>query len=75
MYIEERTWYQKAGDWIYNTFCVDLANKWDRSATEIGENVESITVLGKFSKFTSIYDKFGSKGSKTISSWVEDGVK
>lgn len=29
MYIEERTWYQKAGDWIYNTFCVDLANKWD----------------------------------------------
>ena len=29
MYIEERTWYQKAGDWIYNTFCVDRANKWE----------------------------------------------
>lgn len=29
MYIEKRKWYQKAGDWIYNTFCVDLANKWD----------------------------------------------
>lgn len=24
--IEKRTWYQKTGDWIYNTFCVDLAN-------------------------------------------------
>lgn len=29
MYIEKRKWYQKAGDWIYNTFCVDLANKWN----------------------------------------------
>lgn len=29
MYIEKRTWYQKAGDWIYNTFCVELVNKWD----------------------------------------------
>lgn len=29
MYVEKRKWYQKAGDWIYNTFCVDLANKWD----------------------------------------------
>lgn len=25
-YIERRTWYQKAGDWIYNTFCVNLVN-------------------------------------------------
>lgn len=29
MYVEKRKWYQKAGDWIYNTFCVDLANKWN----------------------------------------------
>lgn len=29
MYVEKRKWYQKAGDWIYNTFCVDLVNKWD----------------------------------------------
>lgn len=25
-YIEKRKWYEAAGDWIYNTFCVDLAN-------------------------------------------------
>lgn len=25
-YIEKREWYQRAGDWIYDTFCVDLAN-------------------------------------------------
>lgn len=25
-YIEDRKWYEKAGDWIYNTFCVDMAN-------------------------------------------------
>lgn len=29
MYVEKRKLYQKAGDWIYNTFCVDLANQWD----------------------------------------------
>lgn len=27
-YIEKRTWYEAAGDWIYNTFCVDLANRF-----------------------------------------------
>lgn len=25
-YIEKRKWYEAASDWIYNTFCVDLAN-------------------------------------------------
>ncbi|MBQ2943224.1 MAG: hypothetical protein IJD93_00795 [Ruminococcus sp.] len=29
LYIEKRTWYQKVGDWAYNTFCVDLANNWE----------------------------------------------
>ena len=28
MYLTERNWFQKAGDAIYNFFCVDLANKW-----------------------------------------------
>lgn len=28
LYVQERKWYQKVGDWIYETFCVDLANKW-----------------------------------------------
>lgn len=28
-YIGKRTWCQQAGNWLYNTFCVDLANKWD----------------------------------------------
>ena len=50
-------------------------SKSDWTATEVGETVESITGLGKFSKFTSIYDKFGTKGGKTISSWIEDGAK
>lgn len=31
MYVEKRKWYQKAGDWIYNTFCIDWANQWDWS--------------------------------------------
>lgn len=25
-YVEKRKWYEKAGDWIYNTFCVDMTN-------------------------------------------------
>lgn len=29
MYVEKRNWLQNVGDWIYNTFCVDLANRWD----------------------------------------------
>lgn len=29
MYVQKRNWYQKAGNWIYDTFCVDLANNWD----------------------------------------------
>lgn len=29
LYIQKRAWYQVAGDWLYDTFCVDLANKWD----------------------------------------------
>lgn len=26
-YIEDRKWYETAGDWIYNTFCIDLVNQ------------------------------------------------
>jgi len=29
MYIEKRNWFQSAGDWLYKTFCVDVANNWD----------------------------------------------
>ena len=29
VYIGKRTWYEKVGDWLYDTFCVDLANSND----------------------------------------------
>lgn len=29
LYIEKRNWLQKTGDWIYETFCVNLLNKSD----------------------------------------------
>lgn len=33
LYIEDRNWFQQAGDAIYNFFCVDLANKWGWTRT------------------------------------------
>ena len=52
MYVKERTWYQKAGDWLYNTFCVDIPNKFDwtrgffdcakRVFGDIGDGLEKI---------------------------------
>lgn len=41
MYVKERTWYQKAGDWLYNTFCVDIPNKfdWTRSFFDCAKRV------------------------------------
>ena len=52
LYVQERKWYQKAGDWLYNTFCVDIPNKWDwtrgfvdcakRVAGDIGDTLEKV---------------------------------
>lgn len=50
-YIGDRSWLQEAGDWIYNTFCVDMVNhfsllrdfancvKWFEDKVENGLNV------------------------------------
>lgn len=48
-YTESRKWYEKAGDWIYNTFCVDMANHFSLirdfvdCAKWFGDKVENIT--------------------------------
>lgn len=41
--IAKRTWYQKAGDWIYNTFCVDIPNSNDilRNLCDIAKDVSN----------------------------------
>lgn len=50
MYVEKRTFRQKVGDWIYNTFCVDFVNErgWTRRfadtvkwiSNEVGDWIE-----------------------------------
>ena len=47
-YIEKRKWYEAAGDWIYNTFCVDLANHFSIMTIE--------DVVGLFG---GLYEYFG----------------
>jgi len=47
-YVEERKWYEAAGDFIYNTFCVDLVNHFTplRDAANVvkwvGDKVENV---------------------------------
>lgn len=51
-YIKKRKWYQAVGDWIYNTFCVDMVNSFSLTrdfvdglkwlGDKIGNAVESI---------------------------------
>ncbi len=59
LYLEERNWFQKAGDAIYNFFCVDLANKWEWTRT--------ISDAAKW-----VGDKMGSVTEK-ISDWFKYG--
>ena len=33
MYLAERNWFQRAGDALYNLFCVDIPNKWGWTRT------------------------------------------
>lgn len=42
-FVGDRTWYQAVGDFLYNTFCVDIANisdvgRWIKDAVNIVEN-------------------------------------
>lgn len=49
LYLTERNWFQKAGDAIYNFFCVDLANKWgwtrtiSDAAKWVGDKIDNVT--------------------------------
>lgn len=38
--IGKRTWYQRAGDWIFNTFCVDAVN-WNGFLRSFGDAVKT----------------------------------
>lgn len=39
--LEPRNWFQKAGDAIYNFFCVDVANKWGWTKT-ISDTIKNV---------------------------------
>lgn len=49
LYLTERNWFQKAGDAIYNFFCVDLVNKWgwtrtiSDAAKWVGDKIDNVT--------------------------------
>lgn len=58
LYVEKRSWFQAAGDFVYNLFCVDLANSldWTRSffdtakkiAGKIGDFFEPVVRFFKY---------------------------
>lgn len=50
-YIEKRKWYEAVGDWIYNTFCVDVANHFSLAR----DFVDGLKWIGD--KVGNVYDK------------------
>lgn len=84
MYIEERTWYQKAGDWIYNTFCIDLANRWDWTRDfcdaakwvqdKIGNSVEKIKDWFKYGDGKYVLNIISAVGATVASIAVTIGA-
>lgn len=58
-YVGPRNWYQKAGDWIYNTFCVDTRNMG--VVGKIISNIQQLqrwTVRKDFNRLRQIKDWF-----------------
>lgn len=50
-YIEKRKWYEEVGDWIYNTFCVDVANHFSL----VRDFMDGIKWIGD--KVGNVFDK------------------
>lgn len=73
IYIGERSFWEKVGDWIYNTFCVDLVNKWEPLRTFVDYVKDKINILGNYIEKAYNWFKYG--GGKYILNIIMTGVK
>lgn len=58
-YNKKRKWYQKAGDWAYNTFCVDIPNHFSGTRWVMDGIKWSGNNVGKHLKKVRNYFKYG----------------
>lgn len=57
--LPKRTWYQQAGDFLYNTFCVDLVNNWSWTRYISDMNKKDLTDLKHVKEIVMDWFKYG----------------
>ena len=71
-YVGKRTWYEKVGDWLYNTFCVDFMNS--NPVTKFIGDVASWVGSRMSGVCADVYNWFKYKDGKYVWNLIKTGV-